>query len=419
MSVAFPPLALPLLKVSHDCGKADGRSGPSGHINRNNMNNSALLLGLAVGNSLNLRNFIFTALAGLAAAASAVAQPRYAVTDLGVLPGASSSSARNLNDRGEVVGYCSPATPDFNQIAFVWRNGTMRSLGLLRDGNYSMATAINGNGVITGDGDTGNIRPQSWVTSANGLQNIFPNNGGNTHTVFIGNNGMIGGYYTKSLGGWVSSWKGAIWTPDPKDPRKYRTTDLPALPGGINPKATASIPMAFNQVGQAAGYAQTDVIGQHACFWNNDAAHSIVDLGVFGDDWSSLAYGMNDLGQVVGTSHPPFGSRPVVWNNDASHTPIALPLLPGDNYGAATAINNLGHVIGSSALAATDTWNIGAGRFVVWREGGVFDLQSSLDALTGAGWTITEVSAINNLGQIAGSGVHNGASRAFLLTPMP
>jgi len=53
----------------------------------------------------------------------------------------------------------------------------------------------------------------------------------------------------------------------------------------------------------------------------------------------------------------------------------------------------------------------------VWRDGGVFDLQSLLDTVSGAGWTITNVSAINNLGQIVGSGIHNGQAVSFLMTP--
>jgi probable HAF family extracellular repeat protein len=383
------------------------------------MNNSIQIFGLAVSGLRYLRTFFKPALAGLAATVAVEAQPHFQVTDLGVLPGFASSTASGLNDRGEVVGYCSHATADFHQVGFVWRNGVMTGVGKLTGGNYSFATAINLNGAIAGDGDTGNDRPQSWVTGASGLINIFPNNGGNTHAVFIDENDTVGGYYTTSLSGGVSSWKGAIWTRDPKDPRRYRTLVLPVLLGGLNPKASGSLPNAFNRVGQAAGYAENDRIGQHACFWNNDAAHSIVDLGVFPGDWSSLAWGINDVGQVAGESHPPFGSRPIVWDNDAAHTPLALPLLPGDNYGSCAAINNVGQVIGISALAATDSWNVGPTRCVVWRDGGVFDLQLSLDPVSGANWTLDSVAAINNLGQIVGAGHHNGEPRAFLLTPLP
>lgn len=363
------------------------------------------------------RKIALGSLACASLVASALAQPRYAVTDLGVLPGRDTSVATGLNDRGDIVGYSMGIT-DPSGSAVVWRNGAPpTSLGKLTGGIYSAAAAINSQGAIVGDGDTGNSRPQSWVTTANGLYNFFPNNGGNTHAIFIGDTGFIGGYYTKSLSGNTSGWHGSIWTPDPKDPRKYRQTDLPMIPG-INSKFTSVISWAFNQSGQAAGWAVNDIIGQHACFWNNDASHSIVDLGTLPGDWSSIAWGMNSLGQVVGESHPAYSSRPVVWNNDATHTAVELPLLPGDNYGTANAINSLGQILGSSAYALPGTWNVSPARLVIWRDSGVFELQSVLDANTSADWTLSTAAAINNLGQIVGLGVHNGQNRAYLLTPI-
>jgi probable HAF family extracellular repeat protein len=363
------------------------------------------------------RKIALSSLAGLSLVASALAQPRYAVTDLGVLPGYDTSVATGLNDRGDIVGYCmGPADPSGSAVE--WLNGSAPlNLGKLTGGIYSAAAAINSQGVVVGDGDTGNYRPQSWVTTSSGLYNFFPNNGGNTHSIFIGDNGFIGGYYTKSLSGNTSSWRASLWTPDPKDPRKYRQTDLPVIPG-INSKYTSVISWAFNQSGQAAGWAVNDIIGQHACFWNNDSTHSIVDLGTLPGDWSSIAWGMNSLGQVVGESHPPAGCRPAVWNNDAAHAATELPLLPGDNYGTASAINNLGQILGSSAYGVPGTLNVSPAKLVIWRDGGVFELQSVLDANTGAGWTLSTAAAINNLGQIVGLGVHNGQNHAFLLTPM-
>ena len=352
-------------------------------------------------------------LASLTLAASALAQPRYVVTDLGRLPGHAYYFANGLNEAGDVVG-------NSGADAFASHNGIMLNLGRLPGGNFSTATSINAHGVIVGDGDTGNNRPQSWVTTPTGLYNFFPNNGGNTHTIRINDSGSICGYYTKALSGNINSWHGSIWTPDPKDPRKYKQMDLPVIIG-LDPKfkGTTALPFAFNQSGQAAGYAVNEVIGQHGCFWNNNAAHSIIDLGVYPGDWSSIASGMNDLGQVAGESHPPFGSRPVIWDNDAAHTPIALPFLENDNYGSAIAINNLGQVLGWSAVAEPGTWNVGPSRLVIWRDAGVFELQTLLDPATGAGWTITATSAINNHGEIAASANFNGASHAVLLTPLP
>jgi hypothetical protein len=192
---------------------------------------------------------------------------------------------------------------------------------------------------------------------------------------------------------------------------------LPILSGG-DPTTASAIPFAFNKSSQAAGWCANNVIGQHAVLWNNDAAHSIVDLGVFGSDWSSVGNSLNDVGQVVGSSHPPFGSRAILWHNDAAHTAIELPLLPGDNYGSAQLINNDATMVGSSAYGEPGTWNVTPGRIVAWIDGEVYELQSILDE-SAAGWTIVNVMSINNLGQLAALAMRNGAFSAVVLTPAP
>lgn len=348
---------------------------------------------------------------GLAGISAASAQALYSATDIGPAPSGYSCMPTNLNDHGDVVGDCAliaDTTTVPNQAA-VWRNGTASLLGLL-NGVESFATAINNLGAVTG---TGGTLPQGWVTTATPgvLQNIFPNSL-NTRTLFIGDTGWIGGYYIKG-----TNWKGAIWTPDAKDPRRYRVTDLPVLQG-INSKFNNSIPTAFNHAGQAAGWAGNDVVIQHAVLWNNDAKHSIVDLGQIPGDWDSRAWGMNDLGQVVGESNAPgTGERPVMWDNDAARTPHVLPLLPGDNSGMAYGISNAGHAIGISMYVAPGTqFNQDTPRrYVVWRDGGVFELQSLLDA----GWTDVYPAAINSLGQILAGGTFNGVGHNILLTPLP
>jgi probable HAF family extracellular repeat protein len=352
-----------------------------------------------------------TSLACIAFTASVLAQPRYAVTDLGVLPGFDTSVASGINDQGDIAGYCQNGS---DQVAVAWRNGQIINLGKLPKGHTASASAINSSGVVVGDGDLGDYRPQVWVSTPAGLNNFFQ--AGNSHAMSISDSGVIGGDYIKGFSG--SAWRAAIWTQDPKDARKWQTITLPLIPG-IDPKKDSTMAWQFNQSGQGAGWAVNDIIGQHACLWNNDSAHSIVDLGTYPGDWSSLAWGMNDLGQVAGEGHPPYRNRAVIWNNDAAHTPTELPLLPGDNMGSASRINNLGHALGWSAFSPDGGFNtMGQQKLVLWRDGGVYDLQSVLDPGTGAGWSISTASAINNLGQIVGLGVHNGQNRAYLLTPI-
>ena len=68
------------------------------------------------------------------------------MTDLGTLPGDTSSSAAAINDRGQIVG-----TSGFpGEHAFLFDNGVMIDLGTLPGGTSSGATAINNHGQVVG-----------------------------------------------------------------------------------------------------------------------------------------------------------------------------------------------------------------------------------------------------------------------------
>jgi len=355
------------------------------------------------------------AVAACCVASVAAAQPLYKVTPLGVLPGHALCTPANVNELGEVVGACMPAVEDyFAQRAFVWRQGAMKPLGLMAKGSYSMATGINASGVVTGDGDTGSFRPQGWVKTGAKPKALAASNSGNSHTRFIADAGWIGGYHVKGFTG--GPWTGAVWTPDPNKPGKYRMTDLPQPVLGTGTALTESFPYAFNQAGQAVGYASNEQVGQRAVFWNSDANHTVVSLAVYPGDSASLALGLNDLGQAVGYSAGGDGSHALLWTNDTNRTAMSLPLPAGDNSGWASAINNQGQILGWSNVM-TNGLPTTAPRAIVWRDGGVHALQSLLDPATGTDWQITDTTAINQRGQIVGVASRGGVRQGVLLTP--
>ena len=108
--------------------------------------------------------------------------------------------------------------------------------------------------------------------------------------------------------------------------------DRPRHPGATAPPPPST----------TAFYPQT-----HAFLWHKDVMTDLGDLG-FGSSYeNSIAYGINDLGHVVGSSAPPgLASRAFVWV-DGVLAPLPSLGGPSTNPGcAANAINNRGLAVG-------------------------------------------------------------------------
>ena len=83
----------------------------------------------------------------------------------------------------------------------------------------------------------------------------------------------------------------------------------------------------------------------------------------------------------------------------------------GGNYSLAMGINDSGQAVGSANLPG-DT----VGHAFLWTTtDGMQDLTKMIPA--GSGWELCSANAINANGQIAGDGLYNGQIHIFLLTP--
>ena len=125
-------------------------------------------------------------------------------------------------------------------------------------------------------------------------------------------------------------------------------------------------------------------VGAHACLWDKGIAQ---DLGALHANEGSEAYGINDKKRIVGRS----GNHAFLWHYGAM-TDLGV--------GSAYNINSNGAVIGDSFL---------------WHGG----IRTALTALLppNSGWSSLEGRDINDHGEIVGTGVHNGKTRAFLMWP--
>jgi probable HAF family extracellular repeat protein len=264
--------------------------------------------------------------------------------------------------------------------------------------------------------------------------------------------------------------EGVVWQPD----GSIIDLDAIAEASGKNFNWAADV----NESGQVVGsgtFRDAGVTVERAFAWSQQTG--LLDLGVLPGFQNSNAAGINDLGQVVGTSNTPNdgGGSAFVWTQATGMS--ALGNLPAGVVGSgAYAINNSGQVLGSVAvllpnelsfekavrweadglLKEIDTldfsdvnqpirgiasWgsnmnNLGQivgtnqaltvfvpfyyDRPFLWDdEWGVLDVRNLIDE-TGNGWTIVALTGINDLGQIIGwANGPDGQSVGFLLNPVP
>ena len=181
-----------------------------------------------------------------------------------------------------------------------------------------------------------------------------------------------------------------------------------------NGSATASLPdslysegYAINNGGVVTG--RTFDMGARAfvAFRWSTTVGTVTPLASLGGP-TSEGHGINDAGDVVGDTmrENTANELAVLW--PASGDPVELGSLGGTE-SSARDINNHGQVVGYARNAS------GEYRAFLWEGSGMVDLNTLLPA--DSGWVLLSANAINDAGQIAGEGIYQGDTRAFLLTP--
>jgi probable HAF family extracellular repeat protein len=176
-------------------------------------------------------------------------------------------------------------------------------------------------------------------------------------------------------------------------------TNLGVLPGDDFSSAQAA-----NDAGHVVGHSYSSITRSRRAFlWENGTMTSLGSLG----GAISVALAINNNDEVVGYSYVPTGeTHPVLWRNG---TVTDLGKLPGTDYlfSEAVGINNLGQIVGTSSDARV---GVAGARSWIWQNGVMTDLG------TLPGGTYSAAAAINDAGQIVGYGDSGipGLNRAWI-----
>jgi probable HAF family extracellular repeat protein len=287
-------------------------------------------------------------------------------------------------------------------------------------GNSSVAYSINNAGVVAGT-----------ATNADGSSLAFVHNGTELKVLGAGsgrainNSGSVAGYSDDRGQPTASVWDGS-------------GVELPSTFGG-----SQSYGLAINDFGHLAGSSASGGGDAQATLSSGGIERS---LGTLGGRWSS-AYGINNSGQVAGTATNGRGDfRGFRWTANGGMENLGTL---GGNGSWASDINEAGTVVGTSltnkgvfhafaflqsgmedlgsfggssfAYSINQSSEIvgysedkdGASRAYVYTGGVMFDLNALVGNLDG--WWLQAAYGINDLGQIVGTGFHNGQSTSFRL----
>jgi len=324
----------------------------------------------------------WAALAAAAAASLAVAAPAgaatYRVVDLGTLGGAS-SAATDLNNAGAVVGWS--ATASGRVHAVVWRSGHMTDIGTL-GGPTSMAAGISNTFAVVGTASVaagGAEHGFLWRANQGAMHNL-----GIPLPVRIGDSGAIIGNATTAAGESVAAYR-----------NQHGWIRLPLH--GFDGSHGEDV----NDSGTAVGTLFDDPHGS-APFVYADGVLTILPSVPAAAETSADA--INDSGQIAGQTFDPLGI--VLWDGTSWH-PVPTPALVEPEI---HDMNDCSQIVG--AHHPEEFFKPHA--FLIADGVGV-DLNSRIPA--GAGWRLGTANAINDAGEIAGVGRHNGERHAFLLVP--
>jgi probable HAF family extracellular repeat protein len=381
-----------------------------------------------------MKTLVTSVAAGSLLAALAMAQPRFTVTDLGVVGQAGQPFV--ITNNGLVSG--AAAFPDNTLHGVLWHRGRMLDIGTPGlKGPNSMAIGVNRWGQAVGEAGTLSPDPKGEdfcgfaalglpYSSAsclpflwqNGVMNPLPTLGGNNGAANqINNRGDVAGMAENdtpdancpATSSQKLQFKPVVW-------KNGKAEELPTYTGDSDGNA-----LAINDNGQVAGgsgdctdfspISLTNLWPLHALLWENGQATDLGNLGGTGHGNGIEAVNLNNHVQVIGNSDVTGDANfhAFLWARETGMRDLGT--LPGDANSAANGINDAGEVVGISLDASFNP------RAFLWQNDSMTDLNTLIPA--GSPLLLITACSVNSSGEIIGIAVEKstGDVHGYLATP--
>jgi len=328
----------------------------------------------------------------------------YRITDLGALKDGVGSIASNINDLGLVIGQAD--VRDGRLHAFIYSSRAAWELGLsgpgmidlgTLGGTFSMAVGIDAAGRVVGFSETASGAVHAFVWPRGGaLRDLGALGGPNSYASAIllaSGLGTLDGQIVGTIDMKDGTTRAFIHSGGYDGPIQTLLGTL----GGKNSSAVG-----VNRRREVTGDSLTAQGDNHAFLYTGG---SMIDLGTLGGK-NSFARAINALGHVAGVAETSSGAIHAFLFQDGLMKDLGTL---GGAKSAALGINLAGQVVGIADTA-------GGEEQAFLYDGSMINLNSLLPP--GSGWELTGAAAINDAGQITGTGVHSGVTRGFLMTPI-
>ncbi len=349
----------------------------------------------------------------LLAAPSAVAQT-YKVINLGTFSGDYRSVGNSIDDAGDVVGVSVTAGDSADPIvfpevfhAFLYKHGSLSDFGITNAESFAYGVA-------------GGKERESWDRDddkdegKNKLRITGAVDTGGFLAAFLYQDHLL--RYLGNLPGGSSSTGMAVNRrgevagvafDENNEARAFLYKHGTMINLGSFSDAGVSIAYSLNDHGDVTGYSDLPSFVTDAFLYEDG---QLKDIGGLPGHFFSIGYGINDARQIVGWSGGADGAFGFRWEKGKFKN---LGVLPHGSGSIANGINNRGEIVGSADWDATTPLDMHA---VLYLHDKWEDLNQMIPA--DSGWELNIAQAINDRGEITGTGTIHGASHAFLLKPI-